>query len=502
MKNPSNLQVVTETGRLDHFFGTSFSKSSDTDNPVWLQGADGCFEMGVTGGEQRLSLLHRQLVWSQVFSGFTHENEGAIVNDEVIGEKGFWGDELLLEIAPKTTATDFRTRAAETFNAALGVLRLRFSNGTLKPQPVPSCSDLAKRNTRLRHPERTGVHAQQKRLLLSCSKATNVLHVNSTSVRKWVVGELNRRCELQGVAGHREGFDRLKDRFRSLFISEFCHGCRRLLCCHIRSIAEAQSIMNPQDIDFQIILETARDAGQAILEVYGTDDFQIESKDDDSPLTAADRNANAVIVAALEKHFPEIPIISEEIKALDYADRKDWDLFWMVDPLDGTKEFIKRNGEFTVNIALCQGQAPIAGVVHRPVDDTTYYATPGQAAFKTIGSGAPQPLTPTAHYSEVDDVIVVASRSHMSDAVTEFVEKLRAEGKNVEFLSAGSSLKLCLVAEGAATVYPRLGPTMEWDTAAAHAVAFAAGKKVLNAETMEPLIYNKEDLLNPWFFVE
>lgn len=262
--------------------------------------------------------------------------------------------------------------------------------------------------------------------------------------------------------------------------------------------------MKTEEIDIQLLLKTARAAGDAILEVYGKDDFQVEEKEDQSPLTEADRRSNSVIVAALEKDFPDIPIISEEAKASDYAERKDWDLFWLVDPLDGTKEFIKRNGEFTVNIGLCQGSAPIAGVVHRPVDGTTYYAAPGGPAFKEVtGSGrGPERLEPGPHYSQVDKVTVVASRSHMSEAVTDFVEKLRSEGKEVEFLSAGSSLKLCLVAEGAATVYPRLGPTMEWDTAAAHAVALAAGKKVLRADGGGPLVYNKENLLNPFFIVE
>lgn len=260
--------------------------------------------------------------------------------------------------------------------------------------------------------------------------------------------------------------------------------------------------MKAQDVDIQILLQTAREAGDVILEVYGKDDFSVETKDDSSPLTEADQRANDVIVRALEAHYPEIPIISEEIKALDYSERKDWDLFWLVDPLDGTKEFIKRNGEFTVNIALCQGGEPIAGVVYQPVARKSYYAAPGGPALRVLDGGEPEKLVPGPHYSEVDEVTVVASRSHMSQEVTDFVDKLKAEGKNVEFLSSGSSLKLCLVAEGAATVYPRLGPTMEWDTAAAHAVAQAAGKQVLHAETKEPLTYNKENLLNPFFFVE
>ncbi len=248
--------------------------------------------------------------------------------------------------------------------------------------------------------------------------------------------------------------------------------------------------------DIEIIRDTARRAGEVILEVYARD-FEVETKADDSPLTEADRKANTVIVEALENQYPEIPIISEETKTLPYPDRKDWTRCWMVDPLDGTKEFVKKNGEFTVNIALVENGEPVMGVVYRPVTGAMYSAVRGEGAWLD-GSR----IENRKHYSTEEEVTVVASRSHLTPEVEEFVEQLRGEGKEVEFLSAGSSLKLCLVAEGKATVYPRFGPTMEWDTAAAHAVVSEAGKKVLRHDTGEALRYNKEDLLNPWFIVE
>lgn len=254
-------------------------------------------------------------------------------------------------------------------------------------------------------------------------------------------------------------------------------------------------------IDIEDIKRIARLAGDEILAVYGTE-FSVDVKDDKSPLTEADRRANAVIVEHLEQLYPDIPIISEETKTLDYSERKDWTRFWLVDPLDGTKEFVKRNGEFTVNIALIEGQRPIAGVVYQPVGDRLFWANDGEGAWKTSEGGDPVRLEGGQHYSEKSDVVVVASRSHMTEDVEQFVEGLKEQGKNVEFLSSGSSLKLCLVAEGAADVYPRLGPTMEWDTGAAHAVALAAGRRVVEAGTGEDLVYNKENLLNPYFLVE
>lgn len=250
------------------------------------------------------------------------------------------------------------------------------------------------------------------------------------------------------------------------------------------------------------VKSAARLAGEAILEIYARD-FEVETKADSSPLTEADQNANAIIVAALTESYPDIPIISEEVRALPFDVRREWTRCWLVDPLDGTKEFIKKNGEFTVNIALIEDGIPVMGVVYRPVTDTLYFASKGDGAWKQEGfDSEPVKIFNNRHYSGENDVIVVASRSHLTPETEKFVEDLRAEGKNVEFLAAGSSLKLCLVAEGKADVYPRFGPTMEWDTGAAHALVLEAGKKVLSHETGLPLHYNKENLLNPWFIVE
>jgi len=185
--------------------------------------------------------------------------------------------------------------------------------------------------------------------------------------------------------------------------------------------------------EFQEIEKIAQKAGAAILEVYGQDDFQVSNKADDSPLTEADRRSHAVIIEGLSSTCPEIPVISEESEVPAYAERKDWDRYWLIDPLDGTKEFIKRNGEFTVNIALIEKGIPSAGVVYQPVTDTLYSARPGQASIKIANGGAEQQLSRGTHYRELDSVKVVASRSHMSEAVTEFVEQLEKEGKKTEF---------------------------------------------------------------------
>lgn len=254
-------------------------------------------------------------------------------------------------------------------------------------------------------------------------------------------------------------------------------------------------------IEIEEIIGIARRAGGAILEVYDTE-FSVEVKEDQSPLTEADKRSNAVIVEALTRLYPEIPVISEETRTLSFEDRRHWERFWLVDPLDGTKEFVKRNGEFTVNIALVSEGVPVLGVVFQPVGDQLYWASRGTGAWKSSKGEAPVRLEGGDHYSEKGEVIVVASRSHLTGEVTAFVGDLEAAGKRVEFLSAGSSLKLCLVAEGRADVYPRLGPTMEWDTAAAHAVALEAGRKVIEFGTGRDLVYNKENLLNPHFIVE
>lgn len=243
------------------------------------------------------------------------------------------------------------------------------------------------------------------------------------------------------------------------------------------------------------IVTVARHAGQAIMEIYAAPSFEVMAKADDSPLTKADLAADRVIQQGLTDLGLGWPILTEESAQIDYEDRKNWQRFWLVDPLDGTKEFVKRNGEFTVNIALIENGVPILGVVYAPALDVCYYGMRGTGAFVQRGKSPAQIIavkTPSA--GEV--LKVVASRSH-SDART---EALLGKLGGHECISMGSSLKLCLVAEGAAHFYPRLGPTMEWDTAAAHAVVSAAGGVVRDREGKE-LSYNKPDLHNPEFFV-
>jgi len=243
------------------------------------------------------------------------------------------------------------------------------------------------------------------------------------------------------------------------------------------------------------IVELARLAGESIMEVYRSGDTGVTSKADDSPLTLADLASHRTIVAGLKRLTPELPILSEEAAEIPYAARKQWTVYWLVDPLDGTKEFIKRNGEFTVNIALVENGVPILGVVYAPVLDVCYYAARGMGALVQRGNGEAR-LIKVQHHQDYAPIKVVASRSHSDARTAALLEQL---GDHL-CISMGSSLKLCLVAEGAAHVYPRLGPTMEWDTAAAHAVVNEAGGSVCDANGQE-LNYNKEDLHNPEFFV-
>ncbi|HXH19998.1 MAG TPA: 3'(2'),5'-bisphosphate nucleotidase CysQ [Chitinophagales bacterium] len=255
-------------------------------------------------------------------------------------------------------------------------------------------------------------------------------------------------------------------------------------------------------VDIQKILFIAKGAGKAILDVY-YQPFDAEKKSDHSPITLADKHSNDFITQSLKDAYPEIPILSEESKQIPFEERKHWNYFWLVDPLDGTKEFIGRNGEFTVNIALIEDNQPIMGVVHIPVNGITYYASKNSGSIKILSDGRIKKLSNKyLHYTTRKNVVVIGSRSHPAPETERFVEELRQQGKAVDFISAGSSLKFCLVAEGTADVYPRFGPTMEWDTAAAHVIATEAGRKVLNVNTREPLVYNKEDLTNPWFVVE
>jgi 3'(2'), 5'-bisphosphate nucleotidase len=234
-------------------------------------------------------------------------------------------------------------------------------------------------------------------------------------------------------------------------------------------------------------------AGDRILTVYGTD-FRVAHKQDDSPLTEADRAAHDLICERLQALSPKLPVLSEEDAPEDYAARADWKRFWLVDPLDGTKEFVSRSGEFTVNIALIDNGAPVLGVVHVPVLAQTYFACRGRGAFHQLADATPQAIQ--SRRFDGGRPIVVASRSHAGKETAAFLQAL---GEH-EAVSMGSSLKFCLVAEGRADVYPRLGPTMEWDTAAAQCVVEAAGGRVTDVHG-QALTYNKPDLHNPWFLV-
>jgi 3'(2'), 5'-bisphosphate nucleotidase len=260
--------------------------------------------------------------------------------------------------------------------------------------------------------------------------------------------------------------------------------------------------MEYKEINIEKLIKIAFKAGEAVMEVYAKD-FEVEIKADNSPLTEADKKSNAVIISELKTFYPDIPVISEETKLTPYIERKEWNRFWLIDPIDGTKEFIKKNGEFTINIALIEHGEPVVGIVYAPALNLMYAGVKGLGTFKLKDDGVTyKRLTNPVHYKHKSKVIVVASRSHLSAETVAFVDAIKAEGKEVEFLSSGSSLKFCLVAEGKADVYPRFGPTMEWDTGAAHAVAKYAGRTVINNETHQPLTYNKENLLNPWFIVE
>ena len=239
------------------------------------------------------------------------------------------------------------------------------------------------------------------------------------------------------------------------------------------------------------VVELAVQAGSAIMEVYEGANCTVTSKADDSPLTAADLASHDVIVEGLHRIAPEWPVLSEESEGTPYEARREWPIFWLVDPLDGTKEFLKRNGEFTVNIALVEGGVPILGVVYAPAIRKNYFAARGLGAFRQE-HGETTPIR--VRRSSADTTRIIVSRSHGTDETNVYTEQY---GK-CEFLNMGSSLKFCLVAEGAADVYPRTGPTMEWDTAAAHCILAEAGGVVKTA-TGDQLVYNKESLLNPGF---
>jgi 3'(2'), 5'-bisphosphate nucleotidase len=258
----------------------------------------------------------------------------------------------------------------------------------------------------------------------------------------------------------------------------------------------------------QALLKTAIAAaiagGAEILNVY-RQEFEVEFKEDKSPLTLADRNAHETICKVLKA--TKLPVLSEEGKNIPFEIRRNWERFWLVDPLDGTKEFIKRNGEFTVNIALIIDQKAVMGIIFVPVSGILYFASRSAGAFKTIlnvnddvglekitekAESLPLPTIP-------DTLTVVGSRSHLSKETSDYIQILQKTQPYLDFVSVGSSLKLCLVAEGSAQIYPRFGPTMEWDTAAGQAIVEISGGKVIQANSKESILYNKPDLQNPWF---
>ena len=261
--------------------------------------------------------------------------------------------------------------------------------------------------------------------------------------------------------------------------------------------------------NYSIAIRAAVKAGRAILEVYGSDHFDIQTKADQSPLTIADRRAHNIIIEHLRE--TALPVLSEEGQQASYEVRNRWNRFWLVDPLDGTKEFISRNGEFTVNIALVEDGKAMFGVVYAPVINHLYAGIPGSGAFRcSIEKNFNQPLEYMIQFAEPlplespsqEHFRVVASRSHYNDETRRFVESIDSGGRKTILVNKGSSLKLCMVASGEADIYPRLGPTMEWDTAAAHAVVKASGKNVYRFDTGDELLYNKQNLLNPYFVVK
>jgi len=260
--------------------------------------------------------------------------------------------------------------------------------------------------------------------------------------------------------------------------------------------------------ELELAIEASVEAGKEILKVYHSNDFAIETKKDNSPLTIADSNAHNKIMDYLSKI--DIPVLSEEGREIPYEERKDWNLLWVVDPLDGTKEFIKKNGEFTVNIALIKNGTPIIGVIFVPVQNILYFGLEKIGAYKIekfqansfdleslIEKAVKIPIQKTSK-----NYVAVGSRSHMSKETELFFDSLKEKHGDIEIVSMGSSLKICLVAEGIADIYPRFAPTMEWDTAAGQGIAQAAGKSLIDYKTNQIMVYNRKILLNNWFIVK
>lgn len=259
--------------------------------------------------------------------------------------------------------------------------------------------------------------------------------------------------------------------------------------------------------DLKVAIEAAVAGGKEIMVIYGREDFQVENKEDDSPLTLADKRANDVINEILVQ--TGIPIISEENKQLAFEERKEWSKCWIVDPLDGTKEFIKRNGEFTVNIALIDQGNPVFGVIYVPATKDLYYGNVSEKKSYRIRLKGLEQVEEQLEKAEViapkvqkEHLRVVGSRSHMNQETLDYIEELKKSSKKeIEIVSKGSSLKFCLIAEGLADVYPRFAPTMEWDTAAGQAICKAVGLEVIDQKTGREINYNRENLLNNFFLV-
>lgn len=257
--------------------------------------------------------------------------------------------------------------------------------------------------------------------------------------------------------------------------------------------------------ELKLAIEAALKAGEVIMKIYNGEDFEVELKGDDSPLTKADKAAHEIITGYLSSS--SLPILSEEGSTISYTKRKSWNRFWMLDPIDGTKEFIKRNGEFTVNIALIRDGKPILGVVYAPVLQEVFYAEDGLGSFKKIQVQKLEDfenatVTNLTSVYPPSTYTLVVSKSHMNELTQEYVDKKEREHGTISTTSFGSSLKICKVADGSAHCYPRFGPTMEWDTAAAHAVAVIAGCSVTQGDEQSTIRYNKENLLNPYFIIQ
>lgn len=248
-------------------------------------------------------------------------------------------------------------------------------------------------------------------------------------------------------------------------------------------------------------------AGQRIMEVYNSNNFEIEFKQDQSLLTKADKLSHSTISEILSK--TKLPILSEEGKEIEYCNRKKWKMFWLVDPIDGTKEFVNRNGEFTVNIALIKDNKPVGGVIYVPVSQELYVGVNDYGAFKLQTNNQSNTFMDVQEQglklpirNDRNDYIIVGSRSFMNEETKTYIGVIKKEYPDAQMLSKGSSLKICMVAEGKADIYPRFGPTMEWDTAAGHAIIKAAGKNLYIKYSKNELAYNKKVLLNPYFIAE